>query len=208
MIVGMDFGTTNSGMAVFDGEQVTVLPLDPANVNPKVARTALYVTNDQDAFIGRGAVDHYFEQNIGRSVKMQSIWVGEVEVMASEVYYVQDVYVWVDVLSPGRLFLSIKTALRDEKYVGTVIGTHFYSLENLIALYLGITKMRAEQLLGEPINEVVLGRPVRFAFTEEADQLAQDRLLSAAFRAGYKTCLLYTSPSPRDLSTSRMPSSA
>ena len=26
--------------------------------------------------------------------------------------------------------------------------------------------------------------------------------------AGYETCLLYTSPSPRDLSTSRMPSSA
>ena len=25
---------------------------------------------------------------------------------------------------------------------------------------------------------------------------------------GYKSCLLYTSPSPRDLSTSRMPSSA
>ena len=25
---------------------------------------------------------------------------------------------------------------------------------------------------------------------------------------GYKNCLLYTSPSPRDLSTSRMPSSA
>ena len=25
---------------------------------------------------------------------------------------------------------------------------------------------------------------------------------------GYKACLLYTSPSPRDLSTSRMPSSA
>ena len=25
---------------------------------------------------------------------------------------------------------------------------------------------------------------------------------------GWKTCLLYTSPSPRDLSTSRMPSSA
>ena len=27
-------------------------------------------------------------------------------------------------------------------------------------------------------------------------------------RAGVETCLLYTSPSPRDLSTSRMPSSA
>ena len=31
---------------------------------------------------------------------------------------------------------------------------------------------------------------------------------SAISMDGYKTCLLYTSPSPRDLSTSRMPSSA
>ena len=30
----------------------------------------------------------------------------------------------------------------------------------------------------------------------------------AAYRLGIKTCLFYTSPSPRDLSTSRMPSSA
>ena len=29
-----------------------------------------------------------------------------------------------------------------------------------------------------------------------------------ANRSSHKTCLLYTSPSPRDLSTSRMPSSA
>ena len=28
------------------------------------------------------------------------------------------------------------------------------------------------------------------------------------FAGGYSACLLYTSPSPRDLSTSRMPSSA
>ena len=32
--------------------------------------------------------------------------------------------------------------------------------------------------------------------------------LGAAWLAGYRACLLYTSPSPRDLSTSRMPSSA
>ncbi len=31
---------------------------------------------------------------------------------------------------------------------------------------------------------------------------------SIAYVADYKHCLLYTSPSPRDLSTSRMPSSA
>ena len=45
MIVGMDFGTTNSGMAVYDGRQVRLLPLDPASANPVVARTALYLTS-------------------------------------------------------------------------------------------------------------------------------------------------------------------
>ena len=37
------------------------------------------------------------------------------------------------------------------------------------------------------------------AFLQSGDRLRTDRLCS---------CLLYTSPSPRDLSTSRMPSSA
>ena len=35
-----------------------------------------------------------------------------------------------------------------------------------------------------------------------------DEAKEVAFNREYKTCLLYTSPSPRDLSTSRMPSSA
>ena len=35
-----------------------------------------------------------------------------------------------------------------------------------------------------------------------------NKLARALIASGLKTCLLYTSPSPRDLSTSRMPSSA
>ena len=42
--------------------------------------------------------------------------------------------------------------------------------------------------------------------TEQEFQLEKDWLQLMA--AQYKNCLLYTSPSPRDLSTSRMPSSA
>ncbi len=163
MIPGMDFGTTNSGMAVYDGQSVRVLPLDPSNPNPRVARTALYITTEQAVHIGREALDLYFEQNIGRPVKMQKVWVGEIEVIADLVYYVTDVYTYADVLSPGRLFLSIKTGLRDENYAGTIIGQQYYSLESLIALYLTVTKRRAERLLGQPMGDVVLGRPVRFA---------------------------------------------
>lgn len=194
MIIGMDFGTTNSGMAVYDGRAVNILPLDPSSPNPKVARTALYITNEQAVMIGRAAIDHYFEHNIGRAVKMQKLWVGEIEVIADGVYYITDVYVWADALSPGRLFLSIKTGLRDVSYPGTVIGQFYYSLKDLITLYLSVTKARAERLLDREIKEVVLGRPVHFAERPEGDRVAEARLLHAAFRAGYETVYLQYEP--------------
>ena len=194
MIVGMDFGTTNSGMAVYDGDRVQVLPLDPDSPNPRVLRTAVYVTTDQAIHIGRTAVDLYFNQNIGRAVKLRKVWVGELEVYAEDMYYVTDAYAYVDVLSPGRLFLSVKTSLRDENYPGTVVGQNYYSLENLIGLYLTVVKTRAERLLGRELKQVVLGRPVHFADNPEHDRLAQSRLLQAAFRAGYER--VYLQPEP------------
>ena len=194
MIVGMDFGTTNSGMAAYNGRSVNIIPLDPANNNPRVARTALYITNEQQIYIGRDALNRYFEQNVGRPVKTKKVWIGEIEIRGADMHYVTDVYVYVDVFSPGRLLLSIKTSLRDSDYPGTIIGQHYYSLENLIALYLNITKTRAEQHLGQPLRQVVLGRPVRFATDPEKDRLAEVRLLQAAFQAGYETVYLQREP--------------
>lgn len=194
MIVGMDFGTTNSGMAVYDGQDVRILPLDPANSNAQVIRTAVYTTNKQDIHIGRAAIDTYFSQNVGRAVKTKKVWVGEIEVRGGDMFYVTDVYVYVDVLAPGRLFLSIKTGLRDPEYTGSLVGSHFYSLEDIVALYLHVTKVRAEQLLGRRLTDVVLGRPVRFAHKPEHDRLAQARLLQAALKAGYET--VYFQPEP------------
>ena len=185
-IIGMDFGTTNSGMAVYDGRSVNVLPLDPASSNPRVARTALYITNEQHITIGRAAVNEYFERNLGRASKLQRVWVGEIEVRGADMYYIDDLYVWMDVLSPGRLFLSMKTGLRDVHYTGTVVGHYFYSLEDLISLYLYVTRLRAEQQLQQPLRLVVLGRPVHFSLEPQPDALAQERLLAAAFRAGYE----------------------
>jgi hypothetical chaperone protein len=98
------------------------------------------------------------------------------------------------VLSPGRLFLSTKTSLRDSDYPGTVVGQFYYPLEDLIALYMTTTKIRAEMLLGQELREVVLGRPVHFAREPEKDDLAQARLLQAAFRAGYEKVYLQREP--------------
>ena len=194
MIVGMDFGTTNSGMAVYNGRSINILPLDPANANPRVARTAIYITTDQAVYIGRDAINRYFEHNVGRAVKMRKVWVGELEIFGGDMYYVTDAYVYVDVLSPGRLFLSVKTGLRAADYPGTVVGQFYYPLEDLIATYLTVTKLRAEKQLGQELRQVVLGRPVRFATDDEHDRLAQARLMRAAFRAGYEKVYFQREP--------------
>jgi hypothetical chaperone protein len=66
-----------------------------------------------------------------------------------------------------------------------VIDPFFYSLEDLVALYLTVTKVRAEQVLGKELRLVVLGRPVHFHSDPEKDALAQRRLVAAEVRAGY-----------------------
>ncbi|MEZ4515405.1 MAG: hypothetical protein R3C44_00725 [Chloroflexota bacterium] len=71
-------------MAVYDGRSVSILPLDPSNPNPRVAGRRSMSQPEQAIHIGREALDLYFEQNIGRPVKMQKVWVGELEVIASQ----------------------------------------------------------------------------------------------------------------------------
>lgn len=186
MIAGMDFGTTHSGLAIYDGQQLRTIPLN-ANSSERVTPTILYITNEQKIWFGREAMNAYFEQNLGRPSKMEKVWVGEITQTFAELpTFVRDVYVWVDVLSPGRLFLSFKTDLSDATYTGTAIGRFFYTLEDIATTYLYIAKRRAERFLGHELTELVLGRPVRFNNDPEADQLAQARLLEAAWRAGYE----------------------
>lgn len=187
MILGMDFGTTHSGMALFDGRQLRPIPLNPLDPNDRVTPTMLYVTNEQQVTFGRAAMRAYFEQNLGRPSKMEKVWVGEITQTFAELpTFVRDVYIWVDVLSPGRLFVSFKTDLSDASYAGTAIGRFFYSLEDIATAYLYIAKRRAEHLLGHEVEAIVLGRPVRFHDNPEADALAQARLLEAALQAGYQ----------------------
>lgn len=192
MIIGMDFGTTNSGIATYDGERLQLIPIDGSNT---IARTALYITNDRQFYIGREAIDTYFAQNLNRPVSISRVRVGEITLTFAELpSFVRDVYIDKDLLSPGRLFVSFKTALSSLDYLGTVVGSSFYFLEDILALYLHIAKQRAETALQTEIKQIALGRPVRFAFKPEDDALARERLLKAAFRAGYEEVYLQYEP--------------
>ena len=188
MHIGLDFGTTNSGAAVFDGQQVHVLPLDPASHDPTVIRSTLYITRDHEVFIGREAIETYYRQNVGRPSKMVRRHVGEIEVTAAELpTFVRDVYVMVDELTPGRLLRSLKSGLATS-YEGTTIFGRYYELEELIALYLREIRRRVEAETGQAVEGMVLGRPVNFGGSSgEADnQRAEGRLRRAAEKAGFR----------------------
>src|SRR5260370_21460476 len=186
MRIGMDFGTTNSGVAVYDGQRVHVLDLDPV-AQSSTMRSVIYLTRENELHVGQAAIDRYNAQNINRERRMVRKTVGRIEMTFAEVGKVAtDVHVMIDELEPGRLIRSPKSALATP-YNGTVIYGKKYTLEELIALYLRTVRERASTLLDEDVTEVVLGRPVHFvsAETDEDDQRAQDRLRTAATLAGF-----------------------
>ena len=188
--IGLDFGTSNSGVAVWDGDKVRLLPLDPMNVLPEVMRSILYVTREHQHFIGQEAVELYYKHNVNRVRRFEKRWAGAIRVIASEVDYMHDVFVDVDVLKPGRLLQYLKTILRKGAGAADIHGTQmfdrYYTVTDLVQVYLAAIKIRAEAILGGEIESVTLGRPVKFSDDKDLDQQAQGNLRDAALGAGFK----------------------
>lgn len=184
--VGIDFGTSNSGVAVYDGQRVKLLPVDPKNVLPEVIKTVLYITKDYRTYLGQEAVENYYRDNVNRQRRYVKQWAGEIDVYGADMHYVRDIFVYVDELKPGRLLQYLKTALRKDGYQGTQIFERYFTVGDLAKTYLGLLKKRAEEVLGETIDAVTLGRPVKFSESPEMDRKAQETLRQAAQEAGFK----------------------
>src|SRR5687767_15968375 len=167
--VGIDFGTSNSGVAVYDGTRVKLLPVDPKNILPEVIKSVLYITHDYRSSIGQEAVETYYRDNVNRQRRYVKQWAGEIDYRGADMHYVRDIYVYVDELKPGRLMQYLKTALRKDNYNGTQIFERYYGVGDLVQTYLSLLKRRAEGVLGEPIHAVTLGRPVKFSDSAEQD---------------------------------------
>jgi hypothetical chaperone protein len=183
--VGLDFGTSNSSAAVYDGERVTLVPLDPAAPDATVMRTLLYVARSGGELVGQTALDTYIAQNVGRPVRLERRYVGTIEMTFGDAGTVkQEAHALVDVNEPGRLFQSIKTFLPDSSFTSTnVFGTP-YSLEELIALIAGAIMRRVESFIERPVARLTVGRPVHFSDDPERDDLARRRQEMAFVRLG------------------------
>ncbi|KTB57688.1 heat-shock protein [Pseudomonas viridiflava ICMP 13104] len=88
----------------------------------------------------------------------------------------------------GRLMRSLKSLLGSKliKHDTSVLGTAM-PFKDLLALFIGELKKRAENTAGREFEQVVLGRPVHFVDDDaQADQEAEDTLAEVARKIGFK----------------------
>ena len=177
--IGIDFGTSNSSVATFDGQALRLLALDEHARDPQVMRSLLYITREGEIVAGQRALDLYTEQNTGREVKMERRYIGEVKMVFSDMVVVKDAFALVDVNEPGRLFQSLKRFLPVTAFKKTNVFGSEYRLEELVATLAQRMVRAAEAALGRPIDELVVGRPVRFSEDARKDEAARRRLEEA-----------------------------
>jgi hypothetical chaperone protein len=200
--VGIDFGTSNSSVAVYDGTSTRLLAVDPAGRDPRVMRSLIYIDRDGNISFGQAALDDYLEQNTGRPVRYEMRRVGQIEMVFAEVgTLVTDAYALIDVTEPGRLFQSLKRFLTTKIGIGAakpsapyvqeaaaasamsfqstnVFGMKF-RIEELLSLLAREMVKRTEAALGESLSRLTVGWPVSFSDDAEKEALARERLREA-----------------------------
>jgi len=109
----------------------------------------------------------------------------------------------------GLIFLSIKSASLPFVILGVVLTVIFYLIRALRWFHLlepikriGLSSLFSSTVIGFAANCVLparLGEFIRASYIGRMEKISKSSSLA---------CLLYTSPSPRDATLSRMPSSA
>jgi hypothetical chaperone protein len=185
LYVGVDFGTSNSSAAVYDGRSIRLLPLDRAAADPCVMRSLIYIERSGDVWFGQNALSRYLEQNTGRAVRYEMQRVGEVTMVFAEVgTVVQDALALIDVSEPGRLFQSLKRFLPVTSFRATNVFGLNYTIEELLSLLARELLSGIQAALGTPPTRLAVGWPVRFSEQPAVDALARQRLREAWRLAG------------------------
>ena len=190
MYVGLDFGTSNSSIALYQGGKIQLFELDPGSINPRMMRSFIFVNRAQEHFTGTEAVRQYQQLETGRPVYWENRHMGEIQMVvggggSGPIIYWDDLFVQVDTAAEGRLIQSIKTALRNPAYEGTEVMGKYYQVEELIAIILRDLRTKCAQATGTEPDGVVMGRPVKFSDEPATDARAQAKIEAAAHLAGF-----------------------
>lgn len=157
--VGLDFGTTNSAVAI---------------VTPGGPRLAHYQARGDSIDVFRSVLN--FEQlreTLGTRFRVTAGPGAIARYLEAEIH--------------GRLIQSLKSCLADRRFDKTLIFGRRFTLEELIALFVRHLLAQANASLGAIPRRAVVGRPVHFTLRHgrSDDELATSRLVEAIGRCGF-----------------------
>ena len=200
--IGIDFGTTNSAAALFDGERLTLVPLD---ADTPIMPSATYIDQELKTLTGQIAIDRYIADNTGRTVELvpevvgvSTVLVGDhdlegrraPETLTKKVYG-QPVR---DCGLRGRLFRGTKRLLGNKEVRRLMVFDHPFRLVALVTPILLHIRKGIEEVTHDAGGAHV-GHPVNFEGKDpHRNQLALARLGEAYTHAGVKDHRFYPEP--------------
>ncbi|MBL6744724.1 MAG: Hsp70 family protein [Pseudomonadales bacterium] len=206
--IGVDFGTSNSAAAVFDGEQIYLVQLEDDTV---VMPSATYIDRELKITTGQSAIDSYIESNMGRTVELSAEVLGEgrtstgqigdkglPEEAQTQLVYGQSL---IDGGQQGRLFRGIKRLLGNRSAPRLMVFDRPFRLVALITpLLLRIQQrlvalIKERNLSADSAKHACIGHPVNFEGSDQGrNQLALMLLREAYGYANFEQQSLYPEP--------------
>ncbi|MBN1675102.1 MAG: Hsp70 family protein [Kiritimatiellae bacterium] len=185
--IGLDFGTSNSSVALFDGRHV--VGVDFTRAEGTVVPTALYLRRVRGVpAVGQQAIDSYLIDNENRVVELSRESLGELDLFTGEGTFTFQIHALADKDMPGRLFRSLKRWLGNP---GVDTLQVFETRYRLVALITPILQYLGAGVGLREEESLYLGRPVRF---DGEDLVARQRLAEAARHAGLPRVSFYPEP--------------
>ena len=206
--IGLDFGTTNTTVAVADGDRITYLTLDPLAEPATVMPTALYIRRSMEHTVGSSAIASYLGDNVGRVVRLRKIDLGTIAMMVNAADGgsapghaegdAVEVSVRVrgddDAELPGRLFRGLKSYLGIRTHERFKVFHRQFRTVALVTLILSEIRKGIAAAGRDASRTLHIGRPVRFVGDDDANDIAMARLTEACRHAGFNDFSFYPEP--------------
>jgi hypothetical chaperone protein len=207
--VGVDFGTSNSTVAWFDGRQLRFVRIE---TNSPILPTAIHLSKEYEGTTGVAAIERYVQENTARLVHLVPEILGQAagsiednspEHEMGELTTSRNVVFGplIDHGLPGRLFLGLKRLLGNPAIERIFVFNRPYRLVALLTPVLLRLHDAVEKELRAPVSQAHIGRPVNFEGSDASrNSLAVSRLTEACAHAGFSTIEFYPEPIAATLS--------
>jgi hypothetical chaperone protein len=192
---GIDFGTTNSAIAVAYPDSVSVIDVeqeDPTTQLPSI----VYLHRDGLEAAGTSAVRNYLASGSQKTRCGDcSLVMRDRDGASSDCHQ----YRRGSGCNDSRLLSGLKEHLADRDLESTHSWARDFEVADLVAIIIRQLKATADRALGADVRRAVLGHPVNYPGTEggryqELQDFALGRLVAAAERAGFDEVVTFPEP--------------